>query len=165
MDARKTAVENTSETITVSRAYDAPRRLVFAAWSTAEHLARWWGPHGFTAPECVVEFRKGGRLEILMKGFGGGAGSAGDGRSPKGGALVEHWMRGTFDEIVDQERIAFTVFVEGAEGPIHTLVTFAESAGRTTMTVTQTVPKNPMMARGQVQGWTEQLERLAAELS
>src|SRR4051812_17616582 len=129
MTAREIAADqDTSDReIVISRAYDAPRALVFAAWSTAEHLARWWGPHGFTAPSCLVEFRKGGRLEILMKGPGGAP----------GGATMEHWMRGTFDEIVDQERIAFTVFVEGAEGPIHTTVTFAESGGRTTMTVRQ----------------------------
>src|SRR4051812_3280945 len=121
MTAREIAADqDTSDReIVISRAYDAPRALVFAAWSTAEHLARWWGPHGFTAPSCLVEFRKGGRLEILMKGPSGtpgGGGSAADGRSPQGGAPIEHWMRGTFDEIVDQERIAFTVFVEGAEG-------------------------------------------------
>jgi uncharacterized protein YndB with AHSA1/START domain len=135
------------EMLTVSRTYDAPRALVFSAWSSGERLARWWGPNGFTAPVCNVDFRPGGKLEICMKGFG-----------------MEHWMRGRFDEIVDQERIVFTVDVEGADAPIHTVVTFAESAGKTTMTVRQSVPKHEMMARGQRQGWTEQLERLAHEL-
>jgi len=139
---------NLEELLTLTRTYDAPRRLVFAAWSSAEHLARWWGPNAFTTPECELDFRPGGKLAICMRGFGG-----------------DHWMRGTFDEIVDQERIVFTVDAGDLDGhPIHTTVTFAESSGKTTLTVQQTVPRNPMMAKGQRQGWTEQLEKLAKQL-
>ena len=79
---------------------------------------------------------------------------------------MDHWMRGTFDEIVDQERIVFTVDAGDLDGHlIHTTVTFAERGGKTTMTVQQTVPRHPMMSRGQKQGWTEQLEKLAARLA
>ncbi|HEY2030917.1 MAG TPA: SRPBCC domain-containing protein [Myxococcales bacterium] len=144
MEPRNAAAE---EELVVSRSYAAPRQLVFDAWSSGERLAQWWGPHGFSAPECVVEFRPQGKLEILMKGHG-----------------MEHWMRGRFDEIVQGERIVFTVRVEGLDQDIRTVVTFAEEAGKTTMTIRQTVPKNSMMARGQKQGWTEQLEKLAALL-
>jgi uncharacterized protein YndB with AHSA1/START domain len=146
MEPRNAAAEAEGE-IVISRTYAAPKQLVFDAWSTAERLAQWWGPHGFSAPQCVVEFRPQGKLEILMKGHG-----------------MEHWMRGRFDEIVKGERIAFTVRVEGLDQDIKTVVTFAESAGKTTMTVRQTVPRNEMMAHGQKQGWTEQLEKLAALL-
>jgi len=112
MEARSAAVE---EELVVSRTYAAPKQLVFDAWSTAERLSQWWGPHGFSAPQCVVEFRPQGKLEILMKGHG-----------------MEHWMRGRFDEIVRGERIVFTVRVEGLDQDIRTVVTFAEAAGKTT---------------------------------
>jgi uncharacterized protein YndB with AHSA1/START domain/DNA-binding transcriptional ArsR family regulator len=147
MNARNPAdaeADTSSGELTLNRTYDAPRSLVFAAWSSAEQIARWWGPNGFTAPVCEVDFRPGGKLVILMRGHG-----------------MEHWMRGSFDEIVDQERIVFTVDA-GDEGGhlIHTVVTFAGQGGKTVLTIEQTIPKNPMMAKGQRQGWTEQLARL-----
>jgi uncharacterized protein YndB with AHSA1/START domain len=137
------------EMLTLTRVYDAPRRRVFGAWSSAKQLAAWWGPNGFTVPECEVDFRAGGKLAICM-------------RSPAG---TDHWMRGSFSEVVEPERIVFTVDAGDLDGHlILTIVTFAEEGGKTTLTVRQTVPRNPMMARGQKQGWTEQLERLAKQL-
>jgi uncharacterized protein YndB with AHSA1/START domain len=56
--------------LTLTRTYDAPRALVFSAWSSAKQLAAWWGPNGFTIPDCEVDFRKGGKLAIRMTGFG-----------------------------------------------------------------------------------------------
>ena len=136
--------------IVVTRVYDAPRRLVFAAWSSAEHLMRWWGPHGFTVAECHVGFRAGGVFDLCMRG-------------PDG---TDYWMRGAFREIVAPERIIFTSIIdERAKQEVVTTVTFAEEGGKTTITVRQTVPVNPLMARGQRQGWTESLERLAAQLA
>jgi uncharacterized protein YndB with AHSA1/START domain len=136
--------------IVITRVYDAPRRLVFAAWSSAERLTRWWGPNGFSVPECTVEFRTGGRFDLCMRG-------------PDG---TDYWMRGAFREVVAPERIVFTSIIdERAKQEIVTTVTFAEAAGRTTVTVRQTVPTNPFMAQGQRQGWTEQLERLAAHVA
>jgi uncharacterized protein YndB with AHSA1/START domain len=46
--------------ITMVRIFDAPRELVFKAWTDPEHLAQWWGPHGFTNPVCEVDLRPGG---------------------------------------------------------------------------------------------------------
>jgi uncharacterized protein YndB with AHSA1/START domain len=46
--------------ITMVRIFDAPRELVFRAWTDPEHLAQWWGPHGFTNPVCEVDLRPGG---------------------------------------------------------------------------------------------------------
>jgi uncharacterized protein YndB with AHSA1/START domain len=141
--------DSTDRELVITRVYDAPRSRVFAAWSSAEHLARWWGPNGFTTPVCEIDLRPGGALVICMRG-------------PDGS---EHWMRGTFSEVVEPERLAFTVDAADLGGHlIVTLVTFTESAGKTTLTVRQTVPRNPMMARGQEQGWTEQLQRLASEV-
>ena len=53
--------------LTASRAFQAPRELVFQAWSSAEHLQRWFCPQGFTVPACEVEFRPGGKFDLCMR--------------------------------------------------------------------------------------------------
>ena len=53
--------------ITITRVFDAPRALVFQAWTDAKHLAQWWGPHGFTNPVCEIDPRPGGAIYIVMQ--------------------------------------------------------------------------------------------------
>jgi uncharacterized protein YndB with AHSA1/START domain len=151
MDARaEQGAAAAQKEVVITRVFDAPRRLVFAAWSSAEHLMRWWGPNGFGVPECKVEFRAGGVFDLCMRG-------------PDG---TDYWMRGAFREIVAPERIVFASIIdEQAKQEIVTTVTFAEAGGRTAVSVRQTVPVNSMMAQGQRQGWTESLERLAAHVA
>jgi uncharacterized protein YndB with AHSA1/START domain len=129
----------------VTRVFDAPRRLVFETWSDPKHLARWWGPKGFTLPGCELEFRPGGAYRFVMRG-------------PDGGDYPFH---GVYREIVAPERIVFTAVIDNAPGnELVTTVIFAEEGSRTRLTVKQTVPAEPY-ARGQEQGWTESLECLA----
>ncbi|QUF07669.1 SRPBCC family protein [Actinosynnema pretiosum subsp. pretiosum] len=52
----------------VSRVVDAPRELVFEAFTEVRHLARWWGPDGFTTTTRAFEFRVGGEWEFVMRG-------------------------------------------------------------------------------------------------
>lgn len=138
-------VTNKPLELVVKRVFDAPRRLVFELWSTAEHLRRWWGPNGFSLSECEVDFRAGGKFRLVMRG-------------PDG---VDYPFEGKYDEVVPPERIVFT-------GTIHegntakTTVTFAEQGGKTTVTVRQTYSVESPATRGAPQGWTETLERLAA---
>jgi len=54
--------------LTITRIFDAPRELVFKAWTDPKMLARWWGPHGFTNPVCEVDVRVGGGIRIHMQG-------------------------------------------------------------------------------------------------
>ena len=54
--------------VTIERTFSAPRELVFDAFTKAEHLARWWGPHQFDAPLCEVDARPGGAIRIDMRG-------------------------------------------------------------------------------------------------
>ena len=76
--------------IVVSRVIDAPRELVFEAFTEVRHLARWWGPDGFTTTTRSFEFRVGGEWEFVLHG-------------PDGTDYPE-WIRWT--EIVAPERIA-----------------------------------------------------------
>src|SRR5579864_3673130 len=75
--------------VRVSRIFSAPRETVFKAWSSAEHIKRWFCPTGYSVPEATVEMRVGGRFEVCM-------------RSPEG---LEHWTKGTFTEVVAPERL------------------------------------------------------------
>ena len=73
------------------RVFDAPRDLVFSAFSDPEHLAQWWGPIGFTTTTSAFEFRPGGVWRFVMHGP--------DGR--------DYQNRVTYDEIVPPERIVY----------------------------------------------------------
>src|SRR5277367_3850317 len=75
--------------LTLVRVYDAPRALVFKAFTDPVHLARWWGPHGYTTPVCEFDARPGGALRIHMRG-------------PDGGV---HVTQGEVREIVIPERL------------------------------------------------------------
>src|ERR1700735_1898677 len=75
--------------LVLTRTFDAPRRLVFEAWTKAEHVAKWFTPRPLTTSECVVDFRPGGTFRIVM-------------RMPQGG---EHPFDGRFTEIAAPERL------------------------------------------------------------
>ncbi len=75
--------------LTITRIFDASRHLVFKAWSAPEHLARWWGPSGYTLPVCEMDFRPGGGYRYCM-------------RSPQGN---EFRVRGVFGEVIEPERL------------------------------------------------------------
>ena len=109
--------------ITITRVFDAPRVLVFKAWTDAKELAQWWGPKSFTNPVCELDVRVGGAIRIHM-------------RSPDGSVYP---MKGEFREIVPPERLVFTnIAVDAADKPIIeglTAVTFIERGGKTTMTL------------------------------
>lgn len=74
-----------------TRVFDAPRELVWQAWTDPKHLAQWWGPNGFTTTTSAFEFRAGGIWRFVMHGP--------DGR--------DYQNRITFDEIVKPERIIY----------------------------------------------------------
>jgi uncharacterized protein YndB with AHSA1/START domain len=60
-NARPGAAANAAESeILITRVVDAPRDLVFKAWTEPERVKRWWGPNGFTTPVCTIDLRPGG---------------------------------------------------------------------------------------------------------
>jgi len=61
-------IDEAAATFSYERDLDAPRELVFEAWSTCEHLRRWFGPAGWTLPVCELDFRPGGRWRYGMQG-------------------------------------------------------------------------------------------------
>jgi uncharacterized protein YndB with AHSA1/START domain len=102
----------------VMREIDAPRTLVFEAWSDPKHLARWWGPDGFTTTTSAFDMRPGGVWRFVMHGP--------DGRN--------YDNRITFDEIVKPERIRYHHGGGEDVEPVQfrTTVTFEELGSRRT---------------------------------
>ena len=54
--------------VTITRTFDAPRKLVWQAWTDPKMMAQWFGPRGFTNPFCELDVRPGGSLRIVMRG-------------------------------------------------------------------------------------------------
>ena len=112
--------------VVITRTFDAPRRLVWQAWTDPKHVMQWWGPAGFNNESCTSDLRVGGRFQLEM-------------RAPDGNVYP---CVGTFREIVAQERIVYEG--EAAEGhpcgagiPPRAVVTisFAEQQGKTRLTL------------------------------
>ena len=143
--------------LVVTRVFDAPRELVFKAWTDPKIVAQWWGPHRFTNPVCELDPRPGGAIRIHMRG-------------PDG---TVYPMTGTYQEIVEPERIVFTSAALNASGnamfEVLTTVTFAEEGGKTkqilrTRVIKSTAEAAPYLA-GMEAGWTQSLDRLTAYLA
>ena len=143
-------------TIVITRIFDAPRELVFKAWTDPKQMAQWWGPKGFTNPICQTDVRPGGAWHIVM-------------RSPDG---REYPCGGIYREVVEPERLVFTNIATDKDGnPIldgFTTVTFAEYGGKTKLILetgaVALVAYAAAYLKGMEAGWTQSLERLEALL-
>ncbi len=133
--------------LNLTRTFDAPKSLVWEAWTTAEHVARWFTPAPLTTSHCEVELRPGGVFRVTM-------------RMPDG---FEHPMDARFTEVVPLERLAFTAVLPG-NLRIETTVTFSEADGKTTLTVRQTFSHETEATRGARAGWTMTLDQLGAHV-
>jgi uncharacterized protein YndB with AHSA1/START domain len=140
-----------------TRVFDAPREIVFKAWTDPERLKRWWGPNGFTNPVCELDPRPGGAIRIHMRG-------------PDGTVYPN---RGVFHEIVEPERLVFSIGADDQQGNIIievvNTVTFTEQGGKTTLTLQSRIIKAtaeaaPYLA-GMESGWSQALDHLAAEIA
>lgn len=156
MAANKTRSVIRPKPLVISRTLAAPRALVFEAWSTADHMKRWFCPEGFTVPEAEVDFRPGGVCNICM-------------RSPDG---QDFWSRGRYLEIVPPDRLVFTTGLGEADAPkftAHTTVTFEDHMRGTRMTVHQQyeVFDEAFMSaiEGATEGWRTTLDKLEKEVA
>ena len=148
--------------ILITRLFDAPREVVFDAWTDPQQLARWYAPHG-----CEIEFRTldprpGGSFHSCI-------------RTPDG---HECWCRGVYRTVNRPVQIVLTMVVSNEKGqsvdpvaagmdpdwPAETVVTvtLVEKQGRTMLTLHQTVSDSLAKRTGAHPGWLEMLDRLAA---
>jgi uncharacterized protein YndB with AHSA1/START domain len=135
--------------LTVTRVIDAPRALVFRAWTQPEHAAHWWGPQGFSTLSCQMDVRPGGNFRSSM-------------RSPSGSI---HTKRGVYRDVTAPERLVFTFAWEDEAGdPTHetiVTVTFDDLGTRTRLTLHQALFESESLRDEHVAGWTSCLERFA----
>lgn len=146
--------EPAQPTIVMTRVFDAPRRLVFEAYTKPEHLKRWWGPRGYTLPVCDMDFRPGGAWRFVQRG-------------PDG---AEYGFRGVYREIVPPERLVYTFEFDGMPGHVSLeTLTFDEHDGRTTLTTTALFDsiedRDGMLKSGMEAGAAESMDRLAELLA
>ncbi len=146
----------TERELVITRVFDAPRELVFRAWTDPKHMARWWGPKHFTNRVEQMDVRAGGAWRIVMC-------------APDG---AEYPAQGVYREIVPPERLVFTNDAADKDGNViiegFTTVTFDDQDGKTKLTVqTRGVAKVDYAAnylKGMEMGWTQSLDRLGESL-
>jgi len=153
------AAERNANEILLTRTFDAPRDLVFRAWTDPKHFAEWWGPHGSSIPMCEIDLRAGGTIRYAMRGTN----------------FPEHRIKGEFTEVDPPSRLVFTQrFVDEhlpglpADAYFLTTVDFIDRGAKTDITLRHAIVTSteseatraivPMATAG----WSQSLERLSS---
>jgi uncharacterized protein YndB with AHSA1/START domain len=170
-------IKNSSSPVTsdrelvITRIFDAPRELIWKAWSQPEQVKRWHGPRIFTCPTAKIDFRVGGKYLFCM-------------RSDSGPEIWQNglWSTGVYKEIVPMERLVCTDSFADEEGnvvpatyydmsadfPLEMLVTvtFEEvEDNKTKITLIHSGMPTAEDLKGATQGWNESLDKLAEHLA
>ena len=138
--------------IVTSRVFDAPRELVFQAWTKPEHIVNWWGPKGFSTKIFSMDVRPGGVWRLVMRG-------------PDGRDYHNHIV---FLEVVEPERLVFKHEPDADCEPVNfqTTVLFDAVGTQTKVTMTQLFPaaeiRNLVIEKyGALEGAQQTFQRLA----
>jgi uncharacterized protein YndB with AHSA1/START domain len=150
---------NAGRELVFARTFNAPRRLVWEAWTDPKHISKWWGPEGFSSSVERLDLRAGGEFVLNMVGP--------DGRT---------WpCRGIYREVTPPSRIILAGQVSddhpcGGGLPPHSIitVTLSEERGRTTVTIhtllETAADREAALAHGFRAGWFDTFERLEKHL-
>jgi uncharacterized protein YndB with AHSA1/START domain len=164
-EARPSTVE---PALVIERIFDAPREMIWTAWTEPDRFMRWWGPKDFTCPHSEIDLRVGGKYLFCMRG-------------PVGSDFdKDFWGTGVYREIVPPERLVYTDSFADEHGnvvpashygmsdmPLEMLVTvtFEDLGGKTRMTLRhEGIPAGPDR-EGAGQGWSQSFDKLADELA
>ena len=151
------------ERMVITRVFDAPRELVWKAWTDPKYIMQWWGPKGFTSPFCQMDFRVGGKLLCCMK--------APDGQ--------ECWNAVEYHEIVLHEKIVSSMYFSDAKGnriepeqlgiepeamddALNVILFEDLGNGQTKLTFIGNEPMESAKNSGQMEGWNQILDKIAA---
>ncbi|MEV6898264.1 SRPBCC domain-containing protein [Amycolatopsis sp. NPDC051372] len=142
----------TQRDLTITRVFDAPRELVFRAWTEPERLASWLGPEKFAASGVTIDLRPGGtwRARIHSDEYD-----------------VERWMQGAYREISPPGRLVFTFSWDQPDdvvGETVVTITFTEVGDKTEMTFHQAPFPTEEERAGHQDGWSSTFEKLAHHL-
>ncbi|HKF31408.1 MAG TPA: SRPBCC domain-containing protein [Jatrophihabitantaceae bacterium] len=138
---------------TIVRGFDAPREVVWRAWTEPEQLAQWFGPRGISTPldKIRMDLRPGGQASLVMVDDASG---------------VEYLNTGTYLEIVPPERLVWKDdgFSDGT-GPGTVTVTLRDLGGKTELTVHVVADFTETMRAQAEVGWGSSFDKLAELLS
>jgi uncharacterized protein YndB with AHSA1/START domain len=143
----------TDREIVLTRVFDAPRYLVWDAFTKPELLKRWFGPRGWALVVCEVDLRVGGGFRFVLRG-------------PDG---QEMGMRGVYREIVPPERSVHMESFDDYPGEAQVTAVFVEQGGQTTLTATVLYPsrdvRDMVLQTGMEHGAAESYDKLAELLA
>jgi uncharacterized protein YndB with AHSA1/START domain len=150
----------------IVRTFNAPKELVWKAFSQPEHLKKWWGPKEYTAPDCNMDFRIGGKYHVSMMDAAG----------------KKIWSTGVYKEIIPNKKLVATDSFADENGnvvsgdqygmpgmPLEFIITIEleEENGKTKMTLLHAGFPAGEMQKGANEGWNssfDKMDRLLAEL-
>jgi uncharacterized protein YndB with AHSA1/START domain len=137
--------------IVITRAFDAPRAVVFETWTRVEHVAQWWDPNRLPLAVCEIDLRPNGVFRFVNQG-------------PDG---VNHSFTGIYREIAPPARLVFTTPSPSGAESVGTLV-FTEHGGKTMLTITiachSRADRDALLKMRVDVGTVRTLENLAAHL-
>jgi uncharacterized protein YndB with AHSA1/START domain len=143
----------TDREVVMTRVFDAPRSLVFDAFSKPELLKRWFGPRGWSLVVCDVDLKVGGGFRFVLRG-------------PDG---KDMGMRGVYREIVAPERSVHIESFDDYPGESQVTSVFTEQDGKTTLTATVLYPsqevRDAVINSGMEHGAAESYDKLAELLA
>ena len=164
--------------VTIERIFDAPRELVWKAWTDPEIVMKWWGPEHFTSPSAKVDLKVGGKYIYAMHG-------------PKGSKWdQDSYSAGVFKEIIPNEKLIVTDYFSDSEGnmiepadagidgnfpkEMTMTILFEEvdppaGRGKTKLSIIYQKPETEeqlqaMLKTGMKEGWSTSLDKLAEAL-
>lgn len=158
MSANSDIVLRQTETdLTFTQIHDAPKELVFIAFSKAEHLKQWWGPPGCKIVKCEVDFQTGGQWDYTIRTDSG----------------EEHRARAIYKEIIPNEKIEFIDYFLDESGKVienmpskHVTITFDGVGNQTELTVhvqlKTAAERQQLMNMGFLRGFSAALTQLVA---
>lgn len=153
----------------IERVFDAPRELVWEAWTKPGLVMQWWGPNYFTSPACKIDLRVGGKFSYCMRG-------------PDG---TDYWNGGIYREIDPFKKIVCSIWFSNEHGDVvdpssfgfnpafpkeqHQTVTFEDLGERTKLTIVYEVESDEVMEIiRQIQmkeGWETSFDKFARVLA
>jgi uncharacterized protein YndB with AHSA1/START domain len=138
--------------IVLTRVFNAPRQMIYDAWTKPELPKRWFGPRGWSLVVCEIDLRVGGKWRFVLRGPGG----------------KEMGMGGVYRELVPPERDVHTEKFDDYPGESVVTGVLTESGGKTTMTATILYPsqevRDIVLKSGMEHGAAESYDRLAEML-
>ncbi len=155
-------MSKTATELVLTRVFDAPRDLVFKCWTEPGHFKKWFGPVGFTIPECTIDLRVGGKMHSAM-------------RSPDG---MDIWFGGVYKEIDPPKHLVVTDYFSNEEGEVIDPteigfsddwpkessfdITFDEVEGNRTKLTVRHIGVTETLAKSvkEDQGWSESFDKL-----